>query len=192
MLRPLILGVLTMFVFSMAGNAELSKGDMPLSPFLQEGNISSEAVSWVEKLGGKGSTAWALKQSRQGTRALKSPAAAGGVVLFISKSLPRPLLQHLFMQAKSFSARIVMRGFIEGSIVKTAQWIKEVSQKTGQGIEIDPELFKKYGVNKVPALVVDDGEAFDVIYGSISVGEAFKIIREQGETARSHKVKEER
>lgn len=45
-------------------------------------------------------------------------------------------------------------------------------------LQIDPTLFEKYDIRKVPAVVCDNGEVFDVIYGNLKIREALNRIYE--------------
>ncbi|WP_274519613.1 TrbC family F-type conjugative pilus assembly protein, partial [Legionella brunensis] len=48
-------------------------------------------------------------------------------------------------------------------------------------LNIDPTKFERFGIHQVPALVVDDGKAFDVIYGHLTIQEGFTRMTGRGE-----------
>ena len=53
---------------------------------------------------------------------------------------------------------------------ETAQKILSLSKKIPNlELQIDPIAFERFGIHQVPALVVDCGKDFDVIYGNLSL-----------------------
>lgn len=48
-------------------------------------------------------------------------------------------------------------------------------------VQIDPTAFEQYGIQQVPALVVDKGDCFDVIYGNLPIDESLRRLYEKGE-----------
>jgi type-F conjugative transfer system pilin assembly protein TrbC len=63
-------------------------------------------------------------------------------------------LLNLAHEAKRFNATLVLRGFKDGSYVKTAQALQNIITKTGQGAIVDPELFTLFNVTAVPTYVL--------------------------------------
>jgi len=103
-------------------------------------------------------------------------AAGSDLVVFVSFSMPKEVLQELGRQAKETGAVLVVRGFKDKSLRKTKEAAFEVNA-AGAPWEIHPELFKAFKVTKVPTFVVatagassvlDDGCAPDATYASIS------------------------
>lgn len=78
----------------------------------------------------------------------------GELYIFISFSLGEKALLNLAHEAKRFGATLVLRGFREGSYLKTAQALQKIILKTGQGIIIDPELYSLFNVTAVPTFVL--------------------------------------
>jgi type-F conjugative transfer system pilin assembly protein TrbC len=103
------------------------------------------------------------------------------IYIFVSSSMKKPNLIRLGKQAAAQGASLVMRGFVENSYLKTAAFLKEVIEKTGQGVAIDPSLFKAYRVTEVPTFVMVDGSSYDKISGNISLDYAIQEIRNKGE-----------
>lgn len=115
------------------------------------------------------------------------------VIIFVSFSMPEQSIVSLMKDAKRIHASIVIRGLIHNSFketfLKMASIVKEAS---GGGVELNPPAFKKYNIQKVPAVVVIPTnqtcfsekicaeESFDVIYGDIPLYDALKAIRDHG------------
>lgn len=74
--------------------------------------------------------------------------------VFVSFSMGEKALLSLAIEAKRYSVSLVLRGFKEGSYIKTAKARQRVIQKTGEGVIIDPELFTLFNVTAVPTFVV--------------------------------------
>jgi type-F conjugative transfer system pilin assembly protein TrbC len=85
------------------------------------------------------------------------------LTLFVSFSLGEKALLNLAHEAKIYGATLVLRGFKDGSYIKTVKALQEIIQKTmssgdrpgeGQGFIIDPELFSLFSVTTVPTYVL--------------------------------------
>lgn len=92
------------------------------------------------------------------------------ILIFASFSLPDNIWLELSKEAKEFGARIVVRGLPDNSFKKFSSRLHAL-QKRGMSasVDIDPELFQKYGITKVPSFVVKDTKGFDKVSGSISL-----------------------
>lgn len=92
------------------------------------------------------------------------------ILIFASFSLPDNIWLELSKEAKEFGARIVVRGLPDNSFKKFSSRLYTL-QKRGMSasVDIDPELFQKYGITKVPSFVVKDTKGFDKVSGSISL-----------------------
>lgn len=106
--------------------------------------------------------------------------------IFVSLSIPKPALIALNKEAARLGAALVLRGLKDNSYQKTAVYLKEVIEKTGQGFLVHPELFKCYEIHQVPsfALTTDtlgDTSLFDVVSGHIPIQTALLEIAEKGE-----------
>lgn len=74
--------------------------------------------------------------------------------IFISFSMGEKALLNIAQDAKQFGATLVLRGFKEGSYLKTAQSLQNIIIKTGQGVIIDPELYTLFNITAVPTFVL--------------------------------------
>ncbi len=99
---------------------------------------------------------------------------SGQVYLFISKSVPIDTLRNYVKSISNMNTNITMilRGFVGGvkKIKPTMDFITNIIKKDAEcdftsskcliydvDIRIDPELFKKYGITEVPAVVDSNG-----------------------------------
>lgn len=78
------------------------------------------------------------------------------ILVFVSFSMPELSLKELSRNARKYNARMILRGIYKDSFKKTAEKILEIDKK-GLSLEIDPKLFKKYGIKKVPTFVLVEG-----------------------------------
>ena len=76
-----------------------------------------------------------------------------------------------------------MRGFKDGSYVKTAEFLSSIIKRTGHGVEIDPESFKEFDVKVVPTFVVagiadhcEEGYCISAKYNKISGNVTFDYV----------------
>ncbi|MBS0271680.1 MAG: type-F conjugative transfer system pilin assembly protein TrbC [Proteobacteria bacterium] len=74
--------------------------------------------------------------------------------IFVSCSLGEKALLNVAQDAKKWGATLVLRGFKEGSYLKTAKALQKVVQEVGQGFIIDPELFTLFAIQTVPTFVL--------------------------------------
>ncbi len=79
------------------------------------------------------------------------------ILVFVSFSMPELSLKELSREAGKHNAKLILRGLYRESFKKTAEKILEIDKK-GLSLEIDPKLFKKYGIKQVPTFVLIEGE----------------------------------
>lgn len=102
-------------------------------------------------------------------------AAESNVIIFVSFSMPEESIKEWIRDAKLIHAPVVIRGLIHNSFKETTHKMAEIVEKERGGVELNPLLFKKYHIKKVPAVVLTHGgeclpdqscdEQFNVIYG---------------------------
>lgn len=106
--------------------------------------------------------------------------------VFVSFSMPKPSLQALLQQVNLVGGQLVIRGFIDNSLQKTADAVSQVLVNGRGGLLIDPPAFEQYHITKVPAFVVtkgDDDANFDVVYGNVSLEAALTELANKGDSA---------
>ncbi|MGL5720265.1 MAG: type-F conjugative transfer system pilin assembly protein TrbC [Alphaproteobacteria bacterium] len=72
--------------------------------------------------------------------------------VFVSFSLSSETLQALSRDLKRVGGVMVFRGLLEGSFSKTAKRMREL----GIEAEIDPTLFRRYKVQRVPTFLIEE------------------------------------
>jgi len=123
---------------------------------------------------------------------LKNESAAA-IYVFVSLSMPKSALIALNQEAVHLGATLVLRGLKDNSYQKTALYLQEIIEKTGQGFIVHPELFKRYDIHQVPSVVlttnsISDAPLFDVISGHIPIKTALLKIAEKGELTHEAKA----
>ena len=114
------------------------------------------------------------------------------IIIFISFSMPKQSIKDWLFEADKIGANVVMRGLINNSFKDTIGAIYDlIKYNQVQGIAIDPTLFKKFHINKVPAVVVVDSfDNYDVVYGDVTLDYALRAIAHHGEVEKNQVQKE--
>lgn len=111
------------------------------------------------------------------------------VLVFLSFSMPEKSLHAWLLQCKQSGATPVIRGLIHNSFRETMVAIQALGKKTGVGLQLDPILFKTFGVQVVPAVVhIKDMPPcpanmnckpvdYDSLYGDVSLDYALEKMR---------------
>jgi type-F conjugative transfer system pilin assembly protein TrbC len=100
------------------------------------------------------------------------------ILVFISFSMPNVAIKELNSQVAKYGAKLILRGLHEKSFKKTAEKILEIDNR-GVQVDINPELFRKYNIKKVPTFVlIRNGEEVSRISGNVSLEYAKFKLRE--------------
>ncbi|HAU0311414.1 TPA: type-F conjugative transfer system pilin assembly protein TrbC [Legionella pneumophila] len=142
-----------------------------------------------------------LKSTKSNTPGLQKGQYVDGAVLFVSFSMPEPLLFALADEAAAYKIPVVINGLIDGDFKKTISKFSELhahakkEQFRFQGVSIDPIWFEQFQISAVPALVVSKRpdicgqqllckeQTFDVVYGNSSVQKSLELIASKGNAA---------
>lgn len=131
---------------------------------------------------------WAQSLARQ------QQAAAGAkpvpqALYFVSFSIPQTGLKRLILDADRFGIPATLRGMVNNDMRQTANAVLQlVNEEQRGGVQIDPQAFRRYGINAVPALVVTCGETYDRIAGNLALQQALTKVAESGECADTAKA----
>lgn len=111
----------------------------------------------------------ALMKQYQGqqTKAQTQPPSDGrpqGLLAFVSLGMPEDSIKNIIRQASSCGATLVIRGFHDRSLTKTAVKIKEVMGDAKVAWKIDPKSFTAYQVTVVPTYVLTGPGGPDAAY----------------------------
>ncbi len=102
--------------------------------------------------------------------------------VFVSFSMPETLLRETLKESAQRNIPAYLNGLYRDSMSETALKVMALNQLIPNlNMAIDPTLFERFGIQKVPALVVDDGKAFDVIYGHLTIQEGLARMAGRGE-----------
>lgn len=108
------------------------------------------------------------------------------VLVFLSFSMPEKSLHAWLVQCRESGATPVIRGLVHNSFRETMAVIQVLGKKTGVGLQLDPILFKTFGVTEVPAVVhIKDMPPcpanmnckpvdYDSLYGDVSLDYALR------------------
>jgi type-F conjugative transfer system pilin assembly protein TrbC len=107
------------------------------------------------------------------------------IYVFISFSMPDNMIKDYVSEAGDLKEKnnidiiFVLRGFYKNSFKETSHKIGQLSGNKNIGVIIDPNLYKKYGVEQVPTIAKENNDdEFDKIIGSISIRYALEKFTE--------------
>ena len=147
-------------------------------------------------------TAAPLPAERHAARTADGLAGRGStpeILLFTSLSVPAASWRQWARDAARIGAPLVMRGVAEGSLRAT---VKRIGNRLGghdAGVAIDPRLFRLFGIERVPAVVVvpggvppcasrgcagDPAPPHDRVTGNIGLAAALETIAVEGGVGR--------
>ncbi len=121
------------------------------------------------------------------------------ILLFTSLSVPASSWRQWARNAARIGAPLVMRGVGEGSLRATVKRIGERLGGHDAGVAIDPRLFRLFGIERVPAVVVVPGgvpacanrgcagdlaPAHDRVTGNIGLAAALEAVAAEGSAGR--------
>ncbi|HHT9922934.1 TPA: type-F conjugative transfer system pilin assembly protein TrbC [Legionella pneumophila] len=104
------------------------------------------------------------------------------VSVLVSFSMPENLLQETLKESAQLNIPAYINGLYHDSMRETARKVMALSKHIPNlNLAIDPTLFERFGIQQVPAVIVADGQAFDVIYGHLSIQEGLARIAGRGD-----------
>lgn len=97
------------------------------------------------------------------------------ILVFVSFSMPYLALKNLAAEAEKYNAKLIIRGLIENSFKKTAEKLQDFES----GLEINPDLFKEYHIDKAPTFVlINEGKEYHRLAGNVSLSYAATKLKE--------------
>lgn len=115
----------------------------------------------------------------------QTPSHDSTTLIFVSFSLGEPALMQYAHEAKKAGAALVFRGLLGDSMKATVLKLQKIVQKTQASFLIDPLAFRRFDIQKVPAVVIT-GPAknhFDVVYGLTTLEYALEKMAHKGDAA---------
>ena len=106
--------------------------------------------------------------------------------------MPQALLMDTLKDSARLHIPAQLNGLHHNSMMETANLVSALSNEVPNlQLQIDPTAFERFGITQVPALVVDDRECFDVVYGHLPLKEGLERIAIHGECGFSIDVLQE-
>ena len=148
--------------------------------------------------GSKGNAAALPAERRAGALAGPRPASAE-ILIFTSLSVPAASWRQWAREAARTSAPLVLRGVGVGGLRETAKRIGARLGSHAAGVAIDLRLFRLFGIERVPAVVVvpggvppcgsrgcgsDPAPPHDLIVGNIGLIAALEAVASEGDVGR--------
>ena len=127
-------------------------------------------------------------------------SATAEVLLFTSLAVPAASWRASARDAARIAAPLVLRGVAAGSLPATARQVAGRLGDAKVGVAIDPRLFRLFGIERVPAVVVvpggvppcrsrgcldDEPPPFDRVSGNLSLAAALEAIAAEGDAGRA-------
>ncbi len=114
------------------------------------------------------------------------PVGVDRLMYFVSFSIPDDGLKEMMLDAHYLQVPVLINGLINNDFRSTIKKIFDLKKDNNiGGVQIDPNAFKMYGIQKVPALVLQCGATYDVVYGNIKITNALEQIKDNGDCAAS-------
>jgi type-F conjugative transfer system pilin assembly protein TrbC len=117
------------------------------------------------------------------------------LLVFASFSMPEPRLKILVKDVVKAAGVVLFRGLLMDAAGKpsfklTADKLKSLQLKKGEGIQIAPNLFEQYGISRIPAFLVfgkgaclkcsnEKPKFHQAVYGDVSLRYAIKDIEDR-------------
>jgi len=134
------------------------------------------------------------------------PMEDPSLYIFVSFSMPDPLIRDYLQDALRFGGRVVVRGLVDGSMPKTQQKLASLIEEDESrriGASVNPRAFEAFDIQVVPAIALGERSVkrcdtedcvvqagvHDIIYGSVSVQYALEEFASRGDVrakARKH------
>ena len=140
------------------------------------------------------------RKARDMAGATRPSLGTGAVYVAVSLSMDPGQLRQLVVDADKAGAQVVMRGFVDNSIPKTARALRAALQGIDRGgVNIDPRVFEAFSISHVPVFVsaaspvqscgnlvcTVDTPLHDRISGNISLKAALEALSANGSDAPS-------
>ena len=106
--------------------------------------------------------------------------------VFVSFSMPERLLEETLAESARLHIPANLNGLVNDSMPETIAKIVALTERVPDlSLQIDPTAFERYNITQVPALVVDTGDCFDVLYGTRTLTEGLNRIAYHGACSRA-------
>lgn len=142
--------------------------------FAVENNLIEERLRNLQNKGG-------LVEKKCVT-CLSDVVEESSVFVFASFSMPDGVWVSLSPELEKVGGTFLLQGLPSNSFKELAVKIYDLRQKgVNASIQLHPQLFEQYGVNRVPTFVVREGDQWDKLTGTVSLQYALSEIMAKGE-----------
>ncbi|WP_341789768.1 type-F conjugative transfer system pilin assembly protein TrbC [Rickettsia endosymbiont of Polydrusus tereticollis] len=118
----------------------------------------------------------ALAEQEKLLQKIIQPKTYNQIYIFLSFSMPDSALKSYYVAAERAGAKLVMRGLKNNSFLDT----KAKADEIGISFDIDPNLFEKYQITAVPAIIVNsEDKGVKRLTGHISLHDALEIMNKE-------------
>ena len=173
---------------------------------VQDSKLDEELIQFTQHQDRQAQKPGERQGEKQDNKQSKKPIREQETLyIFISLSLHKNTILELLSQAKRVGGVLVLRGLKEGSWKKTIEFMLPILEEHEEGIILDPTLFKRFDIGKVPAIVLAKDlrldsdylgnntggsdfnnerakpDSFDKISGNISIDYALRLFRQKGD-----------
>jgi conjugal transfer pilus assembly protein TrbC len=112
-------------------------------------------------------------------------ANENNIYIFVSFSMPDATIQNLLRDAHKIKAPLIIRGLYQNSFQETTKKLLTLLPEKKGGVLLDPTLFKRFKIDKVPAFVITTQRCiedkactdYDVIYGDVTFHYALEELK---------------
>lgn len=101
-----------------------------------------------------GAIAEGYRQLAPGIAEAQGLLSSGALLAFVSFTMPEASLTRLLAQAERSGARVLLRGLLHGSLRETVTRVQALTAGRRIAVQIDPQAFKRFQVEKVPTYVL--------------------------------------
>ena len=129
------------------------------------------------------------QESSCGGGGMEEEASKEKKLVFLTLAMNKKNLEQIIREAKVYGFKPVIRGFKDGSYIATVKELSDIIEKTGYGVEVDPESFEEFDVKLVPTFVVatsvstegnDKRVKYNKVAGNISFDHVLRLFATRG------------
>lgn len=103
--------------------------------------------------------------------------------IFATLTMNKIDLENLIKNAKQYHGVVVLRGLKNNSMIQTIEYLQDILKDNLEGVIIDPVLFNKYNVQRVPTFILGTKEGnIDVLSGNVSMNFVLQKFASKGST----------
>lgn len=114
----------------------------------------------------------------QTSKSALHPSSGPSVLVFVSFAMPEAALKRLVEQSSRAQATLVLRGLVDGSLLRTAARVQQLIGDRKVAVQIDPQAFDRYTVTRTPSFVLvrDGAQAAPCATGLCVPGDGYAIV----------------